>query len=161
MYAADRGHINVLWYLWASLEEGHWDVFGRPRSKRGHNLLTLAVLGGHLNCVRFIVEHLYEAGTSQGDTIESKISAIETAQTKQMRRSHAMMALYRGHKRVLEYLLSKRFQCAIMVQNRVAEGRSRLVYLHPNDVRNCPNEMCPWSREYLSANRKDRIGRDA
>eukprot|EP00954_Amorphochlora_amoebiformis_P023650 1361325-Amorphochlora_amoeboformis.AAC.1 len=28
MYAADAGHLHCLWYIWASIEEGHWEHLG-------------------------------------------------------------------------------------------------------------------------------------
>eukprot|EP00954_Amorphochlora_amoebiformis_P002188 171400-Amorphochlora_amoeboformis.AAC.1 len=36
---------------------------------------------------------------------------LETKQIFKIGRSHAMMALYRGHNQILKYLLSKGFKC--------------------------------------------------
>jgi len=147
MYAADAGHLHCLWYIWASIEEGHWEHLGAPESRAGLNTLSYAVLAGHFDCVRFIVEHVYEASGQPDEKVDSKIVELETKQIFKIGRSHAMMALYRGHNQILKYLLSKGFKCGILKRSSEASRQASvgdIAWLHPRDLHGCPNNVCTW-----------------
>lgn len=145
-------------------------------------MLSLSVIGGHLECVQFIVEHLYEGGNTTQETVDEKLARLEHLETMRTRRSPAMLALYHGKREIFSYLLSKGFRCAIRVDSPVrkhtasathrrgfgskVEGDSgegiRVSYLHPDDVKSCPTERCPWPRDkVLSPRLHGSLGLDA
>ena len=83
-------------------------------------MLSLSVIGGHLECVQFIVEHLYEGGNTTQETVDEKLARLEHLETMRTRRSPAMLALYHGKRERYSHISSaKGFRCAIRVDSPV------------------------------------------
>ncbi|GAB5365903.1 hypothetical protein AAMO2058_001098300 [Amorphochlora amoebiformis] len=161
MLAAENGHMAIIKLLYEQIElekdmklsvpnemttlletsnlEG-WTApmfaaYNGHRTKYGANVLSCAILGGHLECVHFIVDRIYVstgalAGEEGKNGLNDDAKTVQTAQDEQdhlkaritderhngfMMRSNLLLAFYCGYEDIFRFLYRRGFPACLAI----------------------------------------------